>query len=72
MFCKYCKGNDHVIKSCPKLAAKEAKKKEARVVVAETSTPKTESANLVQNEELAFAIVCSFDPSSHEQCMSAV
>jgi hypothetical protein len=29
LFCKYCKGNNHIIKNCPKLATKEAKKKEA-------------------------------------------
>ena len=27
---------------------------------------------MVQNEEWAFTIVCSFDPSSFEQCMSVV
>jgi hypothetical protein len=41
------KENDHIIKKCPKLPAKEANKKEAGMVVAEASTPKTESANLV-------------------------
>ena len=71
LFCKYCKGIDHIIKNCPKLAAKEAKKKEAGLF-AEVSAPKTKSANLVQNEEWAFTIVCSFDPSSFEQCMSVV
>ena len=61
LFSKYCKGNYHIIKNCPKLAAKEA-----GLVVAEVSAPKTKSANLVQNEEWAFTIVCSFDPSSPE------
>ena len=43
------------------------------MVVVEASTPKIEFANLVQNvEEWAFSTVCSFDPSSHEQCMSIV
>ena len=31
-FCKYCKANDHLIKNCLKLAAKEAKKKDASLV----------------------------------------
>ena len=54
------------------MVAKEAKKKEARLVVVEVSAPKTESANLVQNEEWAFTTVCSFDPCSFEQCMFVV
>ena len=45
------KGNDHVIKNCLILVAKEAKKKEPRMVVVEASTPKTESTNLVWNEQ---------------------
>ena len=49
IFCKYCKATDHVIKSCrPKLAAKEAKKKEAGMVVTDASPyTTTESANIV-------------------------
>ena len=70
LFCKYCKGNDHIIRNCPKLVAKEAKRNEVGLVVAEVSTPKIESPNLVQNEEWAFTTVCNFDPSSLEQCMS--
>ena len=60
LFCKYCKGIDHIIKNCPKLAAKEAR------LIAEVSAPKIEFANLVRNEEWAFTTVCSFDPSSPE------
>ncbi|KAH7297149.1 hypothetical protein KP509_26G056000 [Ceratopteris richardii] len=42
------------------------------MVVVEASTLKTESANLMQNEERAFTTVCSFDLSSPGQCMSPV
>ena len=52
------------------MVAKEAKRNEVGLVVAEVSTPKIESPNLVQNEEWAFTTVCNFDPSSLEQCMS--
>ena len=72
LFCKYYKGIDHILKNCPKLIVKEAKKKEAGMAIAEASTAKTESANLVQNEEWTFTTIFCFDPSSHKQCMSAV
>ena len=33
LFCKYCKAMDHIIKDCPKVKAKEAKKIEASMAV---------------------------------------
>ena len=49
LFCKYCKATDHIIKDCPKVKAKEAKKREAGMAVTEaTTTPSNgESANIV-------------------------
>ena len=36
-FCKYCKANDHVIKSHPKLSNKEVKKKEVGMAIVDAS-----------------------------------
>ena len=55
-FCKYCKATDHVIKNCPKLAAKEAKKKEAGMAVADATPSTPDSANVVQDFEWAFTV----------------
>ena len=54
-FCKYYKANDHVIKSCPKLVAKEAKKKEDSMAVADASASNSESANVVQDADWTFS-----------------
>ena len=45
--CNYYKANDHLIKDCPKLKAKEAKKKEAGMAIADASPCNLESANMV-------------------------
>ena len=72
MFCKYCKANDHVIKTCPKIAAKEAKKKVTGMAVTEASPSTTESTNVVQDTEWAFSAQCSYDPLLHDSGISVV
>ena len=58
--CNYCKKLGHMIKDCPKVDAKEArKKKEASMAVADTSKSNAEFANVVQESEWAFAVQCS-------------
>ena len=37
LFCKYCKATDHIIKDCPRVKAKEAKKREAGMAVAKSA-----------------------------------
>ena len=48
LFCKYCKATDHIIKDCPRVKAKEAKKREEGMAVAEAPTSGTngDSANV--------------------------
>ena len=43
----YCKANDHVIKNCPKLKAKEAKKKESNAATIADASTGSDSANFV-------------------------
>ena len=69
MFCKYCKASDHIIKNCQKLAAKEAKKKEAGMAIQDTTPSTPESANVVQDSDWAFTVQCSYDPSCEDLCM---
>ena len=74
LFCKYYKATDHIIKYCPKVKAKEAKKREASMAIIEaTTTPSNgESANIVQDADWAFSVTCSYNPSLHGICMSIV
>ena len=69
--CNYCKELGQMIKECPKVAVKEAKKKEAGMAVAaDTSKSNVESANVVKESEWKLSMQCSYDPSLHDVCMS--
>ena len=74
LFCKYSKATDHIIKDCPKVKAKEAKKREAGMDIIEaTTTPSNgESTNIVQDADWAFSMTCNYNPSLHGTCMSIV
>ena len=70
LHCNYCKASDLLFKDYPKLKQKEAKKKEAGMVVVDASPSNSESANMVQDIEWAFNVHCSYNPSVHDACMS--
>ena len=68
--CNYCKASDHVIKSFPKIKAKEAKKKESNAATIADASTVVDSANVVQHAEWAFSVSCHYDPSLHDACMA--
>ena len=74
LFCKYCKATDHIFKDCPKVKAKEAKKIEAGMDVAEAPTFGTnvDLANVAQDADWAFSVHCSYNPLLQDTCMSVV
>ena len=68
--CNYCKAIDHVIKSCPKIKAKEAKKKESNAATIADASTAADFANVVQDAEWAFSVTCHYNPSLHDACMA--
>ena len=74
LFCKYCKATDHIIEDCPRVKAKELKKREVGMAVAEAPTFDTngDSANVAQDVDWAFSVHCSYNPLLQDTCMSVV
>ncbi|MCO5555974.1 hypothetical protein L7F22_009518 [Adiantum nelumboides] len=76
MRCHYYKANDHLIKQCPKLKAKEAKKKEGGSTANAGST--TNAAIVVSSVkedsnadvEWDFSAKCTYNLAVHDACMS--
>ncbi|MCO5554958.1 hypothetical protein L7F22_008498 [Adiantum nelumboides] len=74
----YCKANDHLIKQCPKLKAKEAKKKEGDSTAnAGSTTNATVVVSLMKEDcdadadaEWAFNAKCTYNLDVHDACMS--
>ncbi|MCO5586320.1 hypothetical protein L7F22_040259 [Adiantum nelumboides] len=78
MHCHYCKANDNLIKQCPKLKAKEAKKKEGGSTA---NVGSTTIAAIVEafvkgdcdadvDAEWALSAKFTYNPAVHDACMS--
>ncbi|MCO5607185.1 hypothetical protein L7F22_061378 [Adiantum nelumboides] len=72
MRCHYYKSNDHLIKQCPKLKAKETKKKEdgstINAAIVEASMKEVCDAHV--DAKWAFSAKCTYNPAVHDACMS--
>ncbi|MCO5583731.1 hypothetical protein L7F22_037645 [Adiantum nelumboides] len=69
MCCHYCKANDHLIKQCPKLKAKEAKKKEGGSTTNVTIVVSSMKEDFDADAEWDFSAECTYNPVVHDACM---